>query len=336
MFSDQFFVSFLGFLLYFDNFHDNSHIFMENDDIESIDFFNGNNQNTQKENLSSTENNTIPIDSGLGNNQSFPEDNSFGTENNISILIESSYGNDQLSLSLPKTNNSPIFKIEKIMDRSCSSSEISNIDEKNGKKLSKKRGRKNGKDKPQHTKKKNDNKMAKIQRHYFTFLIQLLNLIILKLRKDDHYLFYDIDGHHKGNIKKKNREGLNKKSIEKILYNTPISDKRKKDRRHNKIVLNKLKEEGQTIILHIFEQKFLYFFEKVYYANLKKFDLSSFCEIQSLISHNLDLEIDLTKNPNVKTFNDLFNKEEIKDLDYENKMHKCAEKYFLSQNRKEH
>ena len=334
MFLDEFFLWFLG-LLYFDNCHNNSHIIMENDDIESIDYFNGKNQNTQEENLSNTENNTIPIDSGFGNDQSFSEDNSFGTENNISILIESGY-DDQLSLSLPKTNNLPIFKIEKIMDRSCISGEISNIGEKNGKKLSKKRGRKNGKDKPQHLKTKNDNKMAKIQRHYFTFLIQLLNLIILKLRKDDHYLFYDIDGDHKGNIKKKNREGLNKKTIEKILYNTPISDKRKNDRRHNKIVLNKLKEEGQTIILNILEQKFLFFFEKVYYTNLKKFDLSSFCEIQSLIGQNLDLEIDLTKNPNVKTFNDLFNKEEIKDLDYENKMHICAEKYFLSQYRKEH
>ena len=89
-------------------------------------------------------------------------------------------------------------------------------------------------------------------------------------------------------------------------------------------MLNKLKEEGQTIILNILEQKFLYFFEKVYYANLKKFDLSSFCEIQSLIGQNFDLEIDFTKNPKVKTFNDLLNKEKIKDLDYENKMHKCV------------
>jgi len=322
-------------LLYFDNFHNNSHTSMENDDNKSFDFSNGNNRNTQERNLSSTDNNTIPIDSGFGNNQSFPE-NSFGTENNISILIESDNGNDQSSLSLPKTNNSPIFKIEKIMDRRSRSREISNIGEKNGKKLNKKRGRKNNKDKPQHTKTKNDNKMAKIQRHYFTFLIQLLNLIILKLRKDDDYLFYDIQGKYKGNITINYREELNKKTIEKILYNTPISGKRSKDRRHNKIVLNKLKEEGQTIILNILEQKFLYLFEKVYYANLKKFDLSSFCEIQSLIGQNLDLEIDFTKNPKVKTFNDLLNKEKIKDLDYENKMHKCAENYFLSHYREEH
>lgn len=335
MFSYEYFASFLGSFLVFDNFHNNSHISMENDDNKSIDFSNGNNRNTQERNLSSTDNNTIPIDSGFGNNQSFPE-NSFGTENNISILIESDNGNEQSSLSLPKTNNSPIFKIEKIMDRRSRSREISNIGEKNGKKLNKKRGRKNNKDKPQHTKTKNDNKMAKIQRHYFTFLIQLLNLIILKLRKDDDYLFYDIQGKYKGNITINYREELNKKTIEKILYNTPISGKRSKDRRHNKIVLNKLKEEGQTIILNILEQKFLYFFEKVYYANLKKFDLSSFCEIQSLIGQNLDLEIDFTKNPKVKTFNDLLNKEKIKDLDYENKMHKCAENYFLSHYREEH
>ncbi len=57
--------------------------------------------------------------------------------------------------------------------------------------LNKKRGRKNDKIEPQHTLFKNDCKMAKIQRGYFTFLILFLNKIMNLLKLN--YSFIDLN-----------------------------------------------------------------------------------------------------------------------------------------------
>ena len=165
--------------------------------------------------------------------------------------------------------------------------------------------------------------MAKIQRNYFTFVIRLLNLIILTLRKDDYYLFCDIDGSYKSNINQGYRAKLNDKTLKEIFLEAPISGKcTKKDENHNEVVYNILEEEGQNIILKLLDQKFLYFFENVYYKNLKKYDLSSFDVNLGIQRQNSDLEIDLTKDAKIKTFNDLFRKEESMNIEYKKKMYK--------------
>ena len=184
--------------------------------------------------------------------------------------------------------------------------------------------------KPIHTKYKNDCNMARIQRHYFTFVIRFLNLIILTIRKDDYYLFYDIDGKYKGNISRENRAKLNDKTLKEILLEAPISGKSaKKDKNHNEVVYNRLEKEGQNIILNILDKKFLYFFEKVYYANLKKYDLSSFDVKLGNQSQNSDLVIDLNKDAKIKTFNDLLSIEKTLNTEYKSKMNKCVKRYFL-------
>ena len=91
-------------------------------------------------------------------------------------------------------------------------------------------------------------------------------------------------------------------------------------------MLNLLKEEDQNILLNILDHNFLYFFENIYYTNIKKYNLNSF---------GLDIEIDLTQNgAKIETFNDLLNKEKTLNLEYKNEMHKCAKNYFLLNNQK--
>jgi hypothetical protein len=256
----------------------------------------------------------------------FIENNLFSIEieNDNMESLSHSCGNDHYlqegSLFPAKTKSSQIFTVEKDMGRGFSESANSS-DSNENRKIGKKRGRKNDKEEIQHSKFKNDCKMAKIQRNYITFLVRFLNLIMNLLLNDKDYFFCDIDGDYKSNINQKNRASLNQKTIKEIILEAPISGKiKKKDINHNKIICNRLEEEGQKILLNILDQKFLFFFENIYYANLKKYDLNPF---------GLDLEIDLAKDEKIKTFKDLFNKDKLLNLDYKNEMKKCVENYFL-------
>jgi hypothetical protein len=256
----------------------------------------------------------------------FIENNLFSNEieNDNMESLSHSCGNDHYlqegSLFPAKTKSSQIFKVEKDMGRGFSESANSS-DSNENRKIGKKRGRKNDKEEIQHSKFKNDCKMAKIQRNYITFLVRFLNLIMNLLLNDKDYFFCDIDGDYKSNINQKNRASLNQKTIKEIILEAPISGKiKKKDINHNKIICNRLEEEGQKILLNILDQKFLFFFENIYYSNLKKYDLNPF---------GLDLEIDLSKDEKIKTFKDLLNKDKLLNLDYKNEMKKCVENYFL-------
>ena len=259
----------------------------------------------------------------------FIENYSFSEiENDNMKSLSYGYGNDhshQEKLIPSKAKSSQIFKVEKDMGRGFSESTNSS-DSNEDRKIGKKRGRKNEKEEIQHSKFKNDCKMAKIQRNYMTFLISFLNLIMSLLLNDKDYFFCDIDGDYKSNVNQKNRASLNQKTIKEIILEAPISGKiKKKDISHNKTICHRLEEEGQKILLNILDQKFLFFFENIYYANLKKYDLSPF---------GLDLEVDLTKDEKIKTFKDLLNKDKLLNLDYKIGMKKCAENYFLLKTQK--
>ena len=182
-----------------------------------------------------------------------------------------------------------------------------------------KRGRKNDKEVPQHTEFKNDNKMAKIQVSYFSFIIAFLNAIMKLLNLN--YYFIELKGKDKSKINQKYRDSLNKKTIKEIILETPISGRYKKDKNYNSIQYNKLLvKDGQSIILSIMEKNFLFFFN-IYFNNVKKFNLSSF-GLKSL-------EVELPNK--VKFFNDLLNKRKSDDFErYKKEMEKCAKINFIS------
>ena len=252
-------------------------------------------------------------------NNLFPNENENDNMESLSHDCGNDHSHQEGRLFPTKTKSSQIFKVEKDMGRGFSESTNSS-DSNEDKKIGKKRGRKNGKEEVQHSKFKNDCKMAKIQRNYMTFLINFLNLIMSLVLNDKDYFFYDIDGGYKSNVNQKNRASLNQKTIKEIMLEAPISGKiKKKDINHNKTICYRLEEEGQQILLNILDQKFLFFFEN-YYENLKKYDLSPF---------GLDLEVDLTKDEKIKTFKDLLNKDKLLNHDYKNGMKKCAENYFI-------
>jgi len=182
-----------------------------------------------------------------------------------------------------------------------------------------KRGRKNNITEAQHTKSKNDCRMSKIQANYFTFLILFLNFIMKKLNL--RYQFFKLKGESTSKVNQKYRASLNKKTIKEILESIPISPKYKKEENNNVNIINKLIQEGQDTLLNILEKNVLYFFEKIYFANKRKFNLSQF----GLKSFEVELP------QNIQLFKDLLNKSKNDEnfCEYRIKMEKCAKKYFF-------
>ena len=183
-----------------------------------------------------------------------------------------------------------------------------------------KKGRQNGKDESQHTKLKNDCRMAKIQPSYFNCLIASLNTIMRKF--NIKYFFINLAGKYKSNINQQFRADLIKKTIKQILKEAPISEKYTNyDKNHNINVIDKLIEERQDIILNILDKNFLYFFERIYFSNKRKFNLSTFglC----------DCEVELPKS--IHLFQDLVNKNKKNKnfIVYEQKLEECAKKEFI-------
>ena len=149
----------------------------------------------------------------------------------------------------------------------------------------KKKGRQNGKDESQHNNLKNDCRMAKIQTSYFNCLIRSLNTIMRKF--NIKYFFINLAGKFKSNINQQFRADLIKKTIKQILKEAPISEKYLNfDKNHNINVIDELIEERQDIILNILDKNILYFFERIYFFNKRKFNLSTFglcdCEVDYL------------------------------------------------------
>ena len=121
--------------------------------------------------------------------------------------------------SIVSTNEEIVPKEIKIND----SPKIKECEESNNTILKKKRkrGRKNNKEECQHNEFKNDNKMAKIQIGYFSFIITFINSIMKLLNLN--YYFIELNGKDKSNINQKHRDCLNKKTIKEIILETPIS-----------------------------------------------------------------------------------------------------------------
>lgn len=183
----------------------------------------------------------------------------------------------------------------------------------------KKRGKHVTSSKYEHTKNKNDNRVIKIQSHYFNFIIKFLNDImkIFKIK----YFFLPLDHKFKISIKIEHRKSLINKSIKDIVINIPISEKFSKNcKNHNELVYSKLKEEKQSIILDIMDKNYLFLFDKIYYKNIRHLNLNIF----GFIDHEIQL------SNKVNMYIDLINKNENNDLEYQRLMEKCVSLYFLS------
>jgi hypothetical protein len=171
-----------------------------------------------------------------------------------------------------------------------------------------------------HTKIKFDNILTKVQVSYVNFLVDFINIVLENFGRKDLKFKY-IDSKIKKNNKISQRQKIKGGSIGDILNNKISCKYTTLDKYSNIILLQNLENEGLFEIIEILEQNFLFFFEKVYYKSLRKFNLKEFGLI--------DLEVVLPKQ--VKLFENLLmkNKNDLRFDEYKKKLEKCIQRHFL-------
>ena len=172
-----------------------------------------------------------------------------------------------------------------------------------------------------HTRNKFDNISTKIQVSYINFLIDFINHILYSLNMSD-LKFYNVNAKFKKeNNTIEKRQALKEKSIGNIITTNISSKYTKLDKNANLITYEKIKNNGLYDIMEILNQKFLFFFDKVYYKNLRIFNLKEF--------GLMDLEIKLPNN--IALYENVLKKNNtnLNFEKYKNKMEQCVKRHFL-------
>ena len=230
------------------------------------------------------------------------EYNSTFSGSNISIINKNYIETDE-SLNLSLLNQEPkiYFKLKK-------------------KKPGKKRKLLTDKNPYLHTKNKFDNILTKIQVQYINFLINFINIIIENFGRSD-LQFKLIDASLKKHNKIESRKKIKEGTIADVLKNEISSKYTKINKNHNFKVYDELVKNGLVDVINVLNQKFLFFFESVYFKSLRKFNLKDFGFV--------DLQIELPKK--ILLYEDLLmkNKKDGNFEEYKIKMERCIKWHFL-------
>lgn len=170
------------------------------------------------------------------------------------------------------------------------------------------------KEKPRKTRKyEKDEIFLKLQRHFITFIIKFVNLVLKILNFDESDRFVDIESSFKKNVEKGFFESLKSKNLYYILKNKPSSRFTSKDSNYNQNLCSKLKD--RDIIKNILNENYLKFFINVYHKNIRKFNLGDY--------GNTNMVIQISDE--IKMYNDI----EASDELYIKIMNNYVEKYIL-------
>lgn len=168
-----------------------------------------------------------------------------------------------------------------------------------------------------HDKMEKDNIVRKIQIHYCNFLISFINEVTKRIIIEEsyqtenaekiihmkEYWLNTIDYRFKSNIRKDFMQITENMKIRDII--SPSFDFCGKYHIENKNskVMNKIELKNHPILNKILNQKYLFYFNDIYYQNKRKFDLSEG-----------DITLSIVLSNNTKTFDDLV----LKNMDDKN------------------
>lgn len=243
--------------------------------------------------------------------------NKFNFIKNPETIDDISSKNIYYITNLKKTFNSNSNNIQHVLS--------SNIKKKFKIYLRKKRGRKetklivDQKNVKVHNKLYDDNIIRKCQVGYINFIIDFMNILCNKFNLN--LSFVPIDYTFKKNVKKNNINTLVSQTIEKIIINNISPKFTSKKKNINIENCEIIKRMGITDLINILNKRYLFFFDKIYYKSLRKFNLKQF--------YLSDVEIELPDS--VKLYKDVLkkNKNDNDFNEYEKKMDEIVKKYFL-------
>ena len=169
-----------------------------------------------------------------------------------------------------------------------------------------------------HDKMEKDNIVRKIQVHYCNFLVCFINEVIQKIIIDEmyktiddeelnhmkDYLFNNIDYNFKSNIKKKFMEKTENMIIKDIISPTQEFCELHNINNKNKEIMDKIIAKNNPILNKILNQKYLYYFNEIYYQNKRNLVLEEENEsINIILSSNTKMLEDLIlKNKEDKNY----------------------------------
>ena len=161
-----------------------------------------------------------------------------------------------------------------------------------------------------HDKNTSDNLLRKVQVHYLTFIVQILNEILSHLNYKQRFL--NLSYEFKRNIKKDFVNSLKNKTIGEIIC-TPISNKYKKELDYNRNIYDQIKED--RLLSQIFSENYLLLFRKIYFKSER-----------ILRGYGLNKRIILSDK--VKMYKDLLKKINSSD-EYEKNIKNCVNRNFF-------
>lgn len=228
--------------------------------------------------------------------------------NNESFFDGSPSSNEPPSNVIKSTNQDDINEHKTINQANNSKTFIGN------KRRPPKNDKHEKKEKPRKTRKyEKDEIFLKLQRHFITFIIKFVNLVLKILNFDESDRFVDIESSFKKNVEKGFFESLKSKNLYYILKNKPSSRFTSKDSNYNQNLCSKLKD--RDIIKNILNENYLKFFINVYHKNIRKFNLGDY--------GNTNMVIQISDE--IKMYNDI----EASDELYIKIMNNYVEKYIL-------
>ena len=158
----------------------------------------------------------------------------------------------------------------------------------------------------------------KIQCHYITFVIKLINKVLDSLNFDKKDRFKDIKYSIKKDVKKETFDKLKGQKLYEIITNK-VSSKNFRDIYDESFNLNLYKKlEKNEIIKNFLNENYLNLFRNIYYKNEKKLNLKVYGK---------DVVIYLSDD--IEMYKDI----EIKDKEYINTLNKYVKKLYFSPNK---
>ena len=273
-----------------------------------------------------------PIDNGsesefIIRNQ-FPEnDNIFTGENNSKQINPNNSSlketNDQISLINPESLGKKRIILDNFEQNFVL--EEGEVQQDSLNELNEEKNLINTKINEQKSKKKNASRKyekdlisMKIQCHYITFMIKLINEILDFLKFDKKDRFKDIKYSIKKDVKKENFDKLKGQKLYEIITNK-VSSKNSKVSFDESFNLNLYKKlEKNEIIKNFLNENYLKLFRNIYYKNERNLNLKEYGK-----------DVVITLSNEIKMYHDI----EINDKDYINSLNKYVKKMYFSPNK---
>ena len=160
-----------------------------------------------------------------------------------------------------------------------------------------------------------DNILRKIHVHFLSFIVPYLNELLKYLGYKQKFL--KLNYIFKRKADKTTVKELQNKSIGDIISKKISNKYRNKNKDHNKLLYNEIKDK--EIIKKILSEKYITLFKNVYYRNNKIISLKEYGKEEKVILSN-----------DVKTYEDLLLKENSKEINInKRKFTKCIKRNFI-------